>query len=349
MAHPFLDACWGKATPYTPVWFMRQAGRYQPEYRALRSRFSFMELCKTPSIAAQIAVSAAESLGVDAAILFSDILVILEALGIGFEFTKGEGPCIRTPLRDIRDVERIPTEIDPNSSLHYVMEAIQLTKEALGDRIPLIGFSGAPFTLASYLIEGGSSRDHARTKAFMYSDRGAWRELMTRLAEAVKRYLLAQIDAGVDCIQLFDSWVGALSPEDYTEFVQPYLHPIFEAIGNQVPVIHFATGNPSLLPLMRRAGGHVIGIDHRASLPRVWQELESEGPIAVQGNLDPALLLGDEALLKERTISLLEAVGKRPGHIFNLGHGILPSSDPQRVRMLVDLVHEESNRIRNSS
>ncbi|MBX7191804.1 MAG: uroporphyrinogen decarboxylase [Sandaracinaceae bacterium] len=340
----FLDACRRRPTPYTPVWIMRQAGRYQPEYRALRERVGFMELCKSPALCSEVAVRAVEQLGVDAAIVFSDILVVLEPLGVGFEFTKDDGPRIAHPVRSPKDVDRVASEIDPVGSLDYVMNAIRTTKKDLAGRVPLIGFSGAPFTLASYIIEGGGSREYLHTKTLMFSDPGAWNALMTKIADAVSRYLLAQIDAGAECLQLFDSWVGALGPADYVRFVQPHMKRIFDAVGDRVPVIHFGTGNPALLPHMRRAGGHVIGIDQRAELREAWELLEQDGPIAVQGNLDPVLLLASRDVMLERAEALLESVAGKQGHIFNLGHGVLPGAKPDDVRALVDRVHDASQR-----
>ncbi|GAB4212632.1 MAG: hypothetical protein OHK0013_35650 [Sandaracinaceae bacterium] len=340
----FLDACRLRPTPYTPVWIMRQAGRYQPEYRALRERVGFMELCRSPALCSEVAVRAVEQLGVDAAIVFSDILVVLEPLGVGFEFTKDDGPRIAMPLRTGKDVDRVATEIDAAGSLSYVMDAIRTTKKDLGGRVPLIGFSGAPFTLASYMIEGGSSREYHHTKALMFSDEGAWNALMSRLADAVSRYLLAQIDAGAECLQIFDSWVGALGPADYVRYVSPHMKRIFAAVGDRVPVIHFGTGNPALLRHQRRAGGHVIGIDHRADLREAWRTLEEDGPIAVQGNLDPALLLASRSVMLERAERLLDDVLGKRGHIFNLGHGVLPGTKPDDLRALVDRVHEASHR-----
>lgn len=340
----FLDACRREPTSFTPVWLMRQAGRYQPEYRAIREKVGFMELCRSPSLCSEVAVRAVEQLGVDAAIVFSDILVVLEPLGVGFEFTKDDGPRIHQPVRTGKDVDRVAWEIDPVDSLAYVMDAIKATRKDLGGRVPLIGFSGAPFTLASYMIEGGGSREYAHTKALMFSDPGAWDALMMKISDAITRYLLAQIDAGAECLQLFDSWVGALGPADYVRFVQPHMRRIFQALGDRVPVIHFGTGNPALLPHMRRAGGHVIGIDHRADLRDAWAQLEQDGPIAVQGNLDPILLLSSRQVMLQRAEELLEDVGGKRGHIFNLGHGVLPGAKPDDVRALVDRVHEASHR-----
>lgn len=340
----FLDACRLKPTSYTPVWIMRQAGRYQPEYRAIRERVSFMELCRSPDLCSEVAVRSVEQLNVDAAIVFSDILVVLEPLGVGFEFTSDHGPKIGNPIRTAKDVDRVATEIDAKGSLDYVMQAIRTTKKDLHGRVPLLGFSGAPFTLASYMIEGGGSRDYHHTKAMMYGDEGAWHALMERITDAVTRYLLAQIDAGADALQLFDSWVGALGPSDYIQYVQPHVKRIFEALGDRVPVIHFGAGNPALLPHVRRAGGHVIGIDHRANFMQAWTELDAAGPIAAQGNLDPSTLLAGQDVMLRKAEALLSQVQNKRGHIFNLGHGVLPSAKVADVRALVDLVHEATQR-----
>ena len=339
----FLDACAKKPTPYTPIWLMRQAGRYQPSYRAIREKVSFMELCKAPALCSEVALRAVSDLGVDAAIVFSDILVVLEPLGIGFEFTKDDGPKIEKPIREGKDVDRVQTEIDAKGSHSYVMDAIRTTKKDLAGSVPLIGFSGAPFTLASYLIEGGGSREYLHTKKLMYADEGAFSALMARIADAVTRYLSAQIDAGAECVQLFDSWVGALSVEDYARYVQPHMRTIFRGLGRRVPVIHFGTGNPLLYPLMRDAGGDVIGIDARGELGATWNLL---GDVAIQGNLESIALLGSRETLFRKTDAILEAARGRDGHVFNLGHGILPSADIATARALVDYVHERSSRAR---
>ncbi|UJR81620.1 uroporphyrinogen decarboxylase [Sandaracinus amylolyticus] len=337
----FLDACRGKPTPYTPVWLMRQAGRYQPSYRAIREKVSFLELCHDPDLCAQVALRAVDDLGVDAAIVFADILLVLEPLGIGFEFTKDDGPRIERPVRLASDVDRVSPSIDANASLGYVMESVRRTKKALAGRVPLIGFSGAPFTLASYVIEGGGSREYSQTKRFMYADEGAWHELMRRLSSAITAYLLAQIDAGAEAVQLFDSWVGALGPDDYARYVQPHVASIFAALGDRVPAIHFGTGNPALYPLMKQAGGHVIGLDQRCELGSTWRAL---GDVAVQGNMDPIALLAPREVMIEKANAVLRAAGGRPGHVFNLGHGVVPQVDLAQARALVDHVHEASSR-----
>ncbi len=335
----FLDACAKKPTPHTPIWLMRQAGRYQPSYRAIREKVSFMELCRSPSLCSEVALRAVDDLGVDAAIVFSDILVVLEPLGIGFEFTKDDGPKIARPVREAKDVDRVRTEIDAAGSLAYVMDAIRTTKRDLAGKVPLIGFSGAPFTLGSYVIEGGGSREHLFVKKLMYSDEGAFSSLMGRLADAVGRYLSAQIDAGAQAVQLFDSWVGTLSVEDYRRYVLPHTKRAIDAVGGRVPVIHFGTGNPSLYPAMREAGGDVIGIDARADLAATWDAL---GDVALMGNLESAALLGARETLLRKTDAILAAARGRRGHVFNLGHGILPSADVATARALVEHVHEKS-------
>lgn len=335
----FLDACARKPTPYTPIWLMRQAGRYQPSYRAIREKVSFMELCRSPALCSEVAQRAVSDLGVDAAIVFSDILVVLEPLGIGFEFTKDDGPKIERPVREGKDVDRVKSDIDAAGSLAYVMDAIKTTKKDLAGKVPLIGFSGAPFTLASYVIEGGGSREHLHVKKLMYSDEGAFSALMGKLADAIGRYLSAQIDAGAQCVQLFDSWVGTLSNEDYVRYVLPHTKRAIDAVKGRVPVIHFGTGNPSLYPAMKRAGGDVIGIDARADLASTWDAL---GETALMGNLESAALLGARETLFRKTDAVLEAARGRLGHVFNLGHGILPSADVATARALIDYVHEQS-------
>jgi uroporphyrinogen decarboxylase len=341
----FLDALAKKPTPRTPVWLMRQAGRYQPSYRAIREKVGFMELCKDPGLCAEVAVRAVDDLGVDAAIVFSDILVVLEPLGIGFEFTKGEGPSIASPLRSAADVARVKAEVDAAGALSYVMDAIRETKRSLGARVPLIGFAGAPFTLASYAIEGGGSREYAETKKLMRTDEGAWHALMEKVSDALVRYVSAQIDAGIDAFQLFDSWVGTLGPRDYQRFVLPHSRRVLASIAGRVPAIHFATGNPALVPLLARAGGDVIGLDHRAPLAASWELVPEHG---VQGNLDPTALLGPEDAMRVETRAILGEAAGRPGHVFNLGHGVLPSVKLAQARALVDFVHEESERMREA-
>lgn len=336
----FLDALARKPTPYTPIWLMRQAGRYQESYRAIRSKVSFLELCKTPELACQVTVDAVDQIGADAAIIFADILLLLEPLDVGFSFEKDHGPKIHEPVRTHAKVEAMSESIDPIASLGYVMDAIRLARRAL--KVPLIGFAAAPFTLASYAVEGGGSKTWNHTKAFMVGDEGLWHELMRKIARATTAYLDAQIDAGAQAVQLFDSWVGILSPSAYRRFVLPHSKAIIDSLGARVPVIHFGTGNPELYPLMKEAGGDVIGIDWRLGIDTAWDRLGDD--VGIQGNLDPSFLLGPrESLFAEASRILAEAAG-RPGHIFNLGHGIMPEASVEGARALIDHVHEASAR-----
>jgi uroporphyrinogen decarboxylase len=337
---PFMRACRKEPTPYTPVWLMRQAGRYMREYREVRARTSFLELCKTPELAAEVTVTAAERLNVDAAIIFADILLIVEPMGVDLEFAKGEGPVIHNPVRSASDVERV-REVESVESLEYVMEAIRLTRRALKPGLPLIGFSGAPFTLASYIIEGGGSRNYVHTKRLMYADAGAWHALMSLISRALARYLNAQIAAGAQAVQLFDSWVGCLGPDDYREYVLPHTQSVIRNVTPGTPVIHFGTGTAALLELMRDAGGDVIGCDWRVDLGDAWRRL---GDVAVMGNLDPVTLFANKDVVREHARRILERAGGRPGHIFNLGHGILPETPVENVIALVEAVHELSRR-----
>ena len=338
-APPFLRACRREPTPYTPVWLMRQAGRYMPEYRAMRARFGFLELCKNPAAAAEVTLQPVERLGVDAAILFADILLVLEPLGVGLEFTKGDGPRIHRPVRSAADVAAL-APVDAAAALPFVLETVRLARAALGGRVPLIGFAGAPFTLASYLVEGGASREFLRTKRFMRAEPAAWRTLMERLAAITADYLNAQIAAGAQAVQLFDSWVGTLSPADYREFVLPASRAVIARLTPGVPVIHFGVGTATLLPLMKEAGGDVIGLDWRVELGPTWERLGHD--VAVQGNLDPAILLADPAEIRRGVEAVLAGAGGRPGHVFNLGHGVHQETPVDHVRALVDIVHELS-------
>jgi uroporphyrinogen decarboxylase len=308
-----------------------------PEYRAIRAKTGFLELCKTPSLAAEVTVTAAERLGVDAAIIFADILLILEPMGVDLEFAHGEGPVIHNPVREAVDVDRL-RQLEDASALDFVNEAIRQTRRALKPDIPLIGFSGAPFTLASYLTEGGGSKNYVHTKRLMYNDRGAWHAMMSLIAASLVKYLNAQIEAGAQAVQLFDSWVGALSPDDYREFVLPHTKAVIESVKPGVPVIHFGTGTAALLELMREAGGDVIGLDWRVRLDEGWQRVGHD--VAVMGNLDPVALFADREVLLAQARKVLDQAGGRPGHIFNLGHGILPETPVENVIALVEMVHE---------
>jgi uroporphyrinogen decarboxylase len=336
---PFLQACRRQPAPYTPIWLMRQAGRYMAEYREVRSRYSFLELCKNADAAAEVTVTAVERLGVDAAIIFADILLIVEPLGVGLEFAGGEGPVLHNPIRTPDDVENIP-DVDAAAAVPFVYDAVRRARAAL--RVPLIGFSGAPFTLASYVIEGGGSRNYLHTKKLMYRAPDAWNVLMRRLSAAVVAYLNEQISAGAEAVQLFDSWVGCLSPEDYRRYVLPHMRDVIAGITPGVPVIHFGTGTAGLLRSMREAGGDVIGVDWRIDIDAGWNQVGDD--VAVQGNLDPVTLLGSLQGLREHVNNILGRVGNRPGHIFNLGHGILPETPVDNAIALVDMVHEMSAR-----
>jgi uroporphyrinogen decarboxylase len=331
-----MRACRREAVPYTPVWLMRQAGRYMREYREVRERTTFLELCKNPALAAEVTVTAVERLGVDAAIIFADILLILEPLGIELEFAKGEGPVIHNPVRATQDVDRL-RELDDANALEFVYEAIRQTRQALKPDIPLIGFCGAPFTLASYMTEGGGSKNYLHTKRLMYDDAGAWHEMMSLISRALVKYLNAQIAAGAQAVQLFDSWVGCLSPDDYREFVLQHTKSVIENVTKGVPVIHFGTGTAALLELMREAGGDVIGLDWRVRLDEGWQRVGHD--VALMGNLDPITLFAKPDVLRAQAKKILEQAGGRPGHIFNLGHGILPETPVENVIALVEMVH----------
>jgi uroporphyrinogen decarboxylase len=319
---------------------MRQAGRYMKEYRDVRAKTTFLELCKTPSLAAEVTVTAAERLNVDAAIIFADILLILEPMGIDLEFAKGEGPVIHNPIRSGDDVDRL-REVEDVSTLSYVYEAIRLTRSELKPNLPLIGFSGAPFTLASYMTEGGGSKNYVHTKTLMYGDPGAWHSMMSLIARGLSKYLNAQIEAGAQAVQLFDSWVGCLSPDDYREFVLPHTRAVVENIKPGVPVIHFGTGTSSLLELMSEAGGDVIGLDWRVRLDEGWKRVGVEK--AIMGNLDPVMLFSSPDVLRSQAGRILDQAAGRPGHIFNLGHGILPETPVENVIALIDAVHELSS------
>jgi uroporphyrinogen decarboxylase len=340
----FLKACRREPVDVTPVWFMRQAGRYMAEYRALRERHSLLEICRTPDLAVQVTLQPIRQIEVDAAILFSDLLLPLEPMGLPFDFVKGEGPQLERPIHSPADVERLRA-FDPREALAHVLEAVRLVQRELNGRVPLIGFAGAPFTLASYAIEGGHSNNFARTKALMYGLPDTWHLLCDKLATIVADYLTAQIDAGVDAVQVFDSWVGTLSPADYREFALPHTRRIFEAIGHRVPTIHFGTGTATILEDLRDAGGDVIGVDWRIRIDDAWERIGANH--AVQGNLDPTVLLGPTHRMFSGTDDILSRVGHRPGHIFNLGHGILPSTPVEHVQMLAQYVHSSSRRLRS--
>jgi uroporphyrinogen decarboxylase len=333
----FLSACKCEPVDTTPVWFMRQAGRYMPEYRAIREKYSLIEICQHPEIAAEVTLQPVRALGVDAAILFADILLPVIPLGLGLEFAKGEGPVIGSPVQTLNDV-RAMKPFDAVSDLGFVMDAIRILRGML-DGVPLIGFCGAPFTVASYIIEGGASREFLKTKTMMYSAPEVFRALMERLSVVLGDYLVAQIHAGAQAVQVFDSWVGALSPADYETFVLPYSQKVLKsAEALNVPVIHFGTNTTTLLPLMKRAGGSVLGLDWRVPLDDGWKIIGYDR--AVQGNLDPALLFAPLAKIKAHVQDILHRADGRPGHIFNLGHGIHQHTPVDTVKAVVDMVHE---------
>lgn len=338
---PFMRACRGEASSVTPVWLMRQAGRYMAEYRQIRDKVSFLELCKNPALCAEVMVTAVKRLGVDAAIIFSDLLPILEPMGMDLEFAKGDGPVIHNPLREPLDVDRVQ-ELYNMQQLDFVIETVRLTRQEMAPEIPVIGFAGAPFTLASYMIEGGGSRNYLYTKQLMYRDSGAWRELMGKISRSVARYLNEQVAAGAQCVQLFDSWAGCLSVPDYERYVFPFVKQILDSIVPEVPVINFATGNPALLPLLRGDQRTVVGIDWRVPLDAAWQQVGHDR--AVQGNLDPVALFAEPEVLRAMTAEVLQRAAGRAGHIFNLGHGILPQTPVDHVVALVDMVHELSQK-----
>jgi len=331
---PFLKACHGQQVSRTPVWLMRQAGRYQEWYRGLRARHDFLDLCKNPELAAEVTVRAVQDIRPDAAILFSDILLIVEALGLTLTFNQGEGPAISSPVRDALGLCAL-REVDPDE-LGFVYEAIRLARRELPADIPLIGFAGAPFTVASYLIEGGSSRNFERTKEFMFRHPEAWHELMGRIARGTAGYLRRQVQAGVQAVQLFDSWAGALGLEDYRDFVLPHSRRVLQAVP-EVPRIHFGRGTCGLLEAFDEAGADVVGVDFLTSLAEARRRLGSR---PVQGNLDPSVLLADRDYIRQRVARVLEANAGRPGHIFNLGHGVLPGTPVENVRFLIETVHE---------
>ena len=334
---PFMKAARREPTTSVPVWLMRQAGRFMAEYREVRAKTTFLDLCKNPALCAEVAITARDRLGVDAAIIFSDLLPILEPMGMDLEYAAGEGPVIHNPVREAADVDRVE-QLQNVESLNYVMQTVRLTRQGLQPEIPLLGFAGAPFTLASYCMEGGASRSYLFTKTLMYRDRGAWDELLGRLARSIVIYLNAQIAAGAQAVQLFDSWVGCLSPDDYRRYVLPHTKSVIDAVTPGVPVIHFATGNPALLPLIAEAGGSVIGLDWRVRLAEGWRAVGYDR--AVQGNLDPLALLAEKSEIRHRAKEIIDQTEGRPGFIFNLGHGVIPQTPVENAIELVEVVHE---------
>ena len=336
----FVRACKCLPVDRTPIWLMRQAGRYMAEYRAVRKQYSLIEICKKPEIAAEVTITAAEILGVDAAIIFADLLLPLEVMGLPFHFSPGEGPVVESPIRDAAAVSAL--RVDRAADLGYVSEAVRLVCKHFGSKLPVIGFCGAPFTLASYMIEGGGSRNYIHTKKLMYSS-PAWDELLGKLVAVTSAYAVEQVRAGADVIQIFDSWVGCLSADDYRAYVLPRTTELVRAVQKAgVPVIYFGTDTASLLPSMKETGSEVIGIDWRTPLDDGWRALGMKG--AVQGNLDPVLLFADWEKVKAGAVNVLSRAGGRPGHIFNLGHGILPETPVENVKELVKFVQKFSER-----
>jgi len=336
----FVRACKSQPVDRTPVWFMRQAGRYMPEYRAVRKQHSLLEICKKPELAAEVTITAAEFLGVDAAIIFADLLLPLEVMGLPFHFSAGEGPVIEKPVRSQEDIAQLRT--DRAAELGYVAEAVGLVAKHFANKIPVIGFCGAPFTLASYMIEGGGSRHYLHAKKMMYNSPTHWDELMRKLVDVTAEYSAAQVRAGADVIQIFDSWVGCLSVEDYRRYVLPHVSSLVKRLQKTgAPIIYFGTDSSTLLPAMNETGAEVIGLDWRIPLDRGWSDLEHR--CAVQGNLDPVLLFADWKELKSRAQQILQLAAGRPGHIFNLGHGILPETPVENVKNLAHFVQEYSS------
>ncbi len=337
----FLAACRGEQPDATPVWFMRQAGRCLAEYRALKERYNIIDMVKNPQIAAEVALMPIRAFDVDAAVLFADIMVPLERMGIDLEIRQG-GPVIHNPVRSAADVARLRV-IEPEEDVPYVLDAVRLVRRELAEQKAVVGFSGSPFTLACYMIEGQPSRDYGLAKSFMYREPQAWHALMAKLSEVVARYLEAQLAAGVDAVQLFDSWVGALGPGDYARYVQPHVRSIFARVATTgAPAIHFGTGAAALLELMAAAGGDVISVDWRVDLDDAWARVGFER--GIQGNLDPTRLLAGWPAVEEGAHDVLRRAGGRPGHIFNLGHGVLPETDPELLARLAAFVHENTAR-----
>ncbi len=331
----FVRACLRRAVDRPPVWFLRQAGRYMAEYREVRKHHSLVEICKRPELAAEVTITAAEKLEVDAAIIFADLLLPLEPMGLDFEFVAGDGPVVHHPLRTVEDIDRLRT--DRAGALEYVAAAIEKVAGHFGDRMGMIGFCGAPYTLASYMIEGGGSRNYIFTKQMMYGETSAWQRLLDKLVVVLTAYCRQQVDAGADVIQIFDSWAGSLGVADYREYVLPVTKRLVRAVQEMgVPVIYFGVDTASLLPAMRETGADVIGLDWRVELDAAWRGLDYA--CAVQGNLDPITLFAPEPVLEARVKGILAAADGRAGHIFNLGHGIVPGTPVENVQAVVRMV-----------
>lgn len=333
----FLDTCRRRSTDVRPVWFMRQAGRYLKPYRDIRAKHPILEICKKPELAAEVTLQPIDILDVDAAIIFADLLLPVEPMGLKLEFLAGEGPCIDNPVTTPGDIDALST--DRTEELGYVGESIQLVTRALAGRVPVIGFVGAPFTLASYMIEGGPSKTFLKTKKLMYGDETMWRRLMGKLVDVLGDFGVLQIRAGARAIQVFDSWVGCLGPEDYVRYVQPYSRALIERLRSaSVPVIHFGTGVSGFIRELHAAGGDVVGVDWRMNIDAAWLEIGYRA--AIQGNLDPIALFASLPELKQKVHNLLRRTGTRPGHIVNLGHGLLPETPVENVKAVVQMVRE---------
>lgn len=340
-ADRFLKACRREPVDCTPVWMMRQAGRYLPEYREIRKKHTFLEMCKTPELAAEVTIQPIRRYEIDAAIIFADILLPLEPMGIGLEFAKGEGPVIHNPVRSLADVKKLKP-VNTKESIGYLLKAIQTVLKELDGKVPLIGFTGAPFTLASYIIEGGSSKNYEHAKAMMFSEPKTWHALMEHLTHVIIDYLNAQIDTGVQAVQVFDSWVGALGTSDYREFVLPHQKKVLAGIKKTVPLIHFAHGATHLLEMVAEAGGDVIGLDWRCDLDAAWRRVGYEK--AVQGNIDPITLFAQKEFIRKRVQEILDRAAGRSGHIMNLGHGILKETPVENAEIFINATHELSRR-----
>ena len=333
----FLDACRRRPTDVRPVWFMRQAGRYMKQYREIRAKHGILDICKRPDLAAAVTLQPVEILDVDAAIIFADLLLPVQPMGLKLRYAAGEGPIIDNPVRTSQDVDAL--SISNTDDLGYVGEAIQITSKTLAGKVPVIGFTGAPFTLASYMIEGGASRTFLRTKQMMYANETLWRRLMGKLVDVLGPFALMQVASGARAIQVFDSWAGALGPDDYVRFVAPYSRALIERIrSSSMPVIHFGTGAAGFFRELHAAGGDVMGVDWRINIDQAWMDISYRS--AIQGNLDPAALFAPLPELKMRVTELLKRTGTRPGHIFNLGHGILPETPVEHVKAVVQMVRE---------
>lgn len=338
----FLKACRREETDYTPVWLMRQAGRYMPEYMAIREKSDFLTMCKTPELATEVTLQPVDIIGVDAAILFADILLPLEGMGLDLAFAKNEGPVISNPVRNKQDVDNIRI-LEAEEATPYVMDAIRMLRKELENKVPLIGFSGAPFTIASYIIEGGGSKEYKNCKTMMYKEPELWHALLGKISEVLLRYLKAQIKAGAQAVQMFDSWVGALNAQDYVTYVLPHSKFVLAGLKDEgVPVIHFANNAGAMLENVAEAGGDVIGVDWRINLDVAWNRVGYDR--AIQGNLDPFILFSTPEVIEEKVKWILELADNRPGHIFNLGHGINKETPVENVKALVEAVHKYSRR-----